>query len=33
MVNLLLAHRIYELNARVAQTADEMMGLTNALRK
>lgn len=33
MVNLLLAQRIYELNAKVAQTADEMMGLTNALRK
>lgn len=33
MVNLLLAQRIYELNARVAQTADEMMGLTNTLRK
>lgn len=33
MVNLLLAQRIYELNAKVAQAADEMMGLTNSLRK
>jgi flagellar basal-body rod protein FlgG len=33
MVNLLLAQRVYELNAKMAQAADEMMGLTNSLRK
>lgn len=33
MVGLMLAQRVYELNAKVAQAADEMMGLTNSLRK
>jgi flagellar basal-body rod protein FlgG len=33
MVSLMLAQRVYELNAKVAQAADEMMGLTNSLRK
>ena len=33
MVGLMLAQRVYELNAKVAQAADEMMGLTNSLRR
>ncbi|MCW7540882.1 flagellar hook-basal body complex protein [Aquabacterium sp. A7-Y] len=33
MVHLMLAQRVYELNAKVAQAADEMMGLTNSLRR
>ncbi|WP_172200431.1 flagellar hook-basal body protein [Niveibacterium sp. COAC-50] len=32
-VNMMLAQRIYELNAKVAQAADEIMALTNGLRK
>lgn len=33
MVSLLIMQRVYELNARVAQAADEMLGLTNSLRR
>ena len=33
MVSLLLMQRVYELNAKVVQTADELMGLTNNLRR
>lgn len=33
MVSLMLAQRVYELNSRVIQTADEIMGLTNNLRR
>lgn len=33
MVSLLLMQRVYELNAKVVQAADEMMGMTNNLRR
>lgn len=33
MVSLLLMQRIYELNSRVAQAADELMGMSNNLRR
>lgn len=33
MVSLMLMQRVYELNARVVQAADEMMGMTNNLRR
>lgn len=33
MVTMMLAQRVYELNSKVAQIADEMMGLTNNLRR
>lgn len=33
MVSLLLMQRIYELNARVLQVADEMIGMSNNLRR
>lgn len=33
MVSLLLMQRIYELNARVLQVADEMVGMSNNLRR
>lgn len=33
MVSLLLMQRVYELNAKVVQAADELMGLTNNLRR
>lgn len=33
MVSLLLMQRIYELNSRVAQVADELMSLSNNLRR
>lgn len=33
MVSLMLAQRVYELNSRVIQAADEVMGLNNSLRK
>jgi flagellar basal-body rod protein FlgG len=33
MVSLLLMQRIYELNSRVAQVADEMLGLSNNMRR
>jgi flagellar basal-body rod protein FlgG len=33
MVSLMLMQRIYELNSRVAQAADEMIGITNNLRR
>lgn len=33
MVSLLLMQRIYELNARVAQVADELIGMSNNLRR
>jgi flagellar basal-body rod protein FlgG len=33
MVSLLLMQRIYELNSRVAQVADELMGMSNNLRR
>ncbi len=33
MVSLLLMQRVYELNSRVAQAADEMMGMSNNLRR
>ncbi len=32
MVSLMLVQRVYELNAKVAQAADEMAGITNNLR-
>lgn len=33
MVNLMLAQRSYEMSAKVVQTADELMGMVNNLRK
>jgi flagellar basal-body rod protein FlgG len=33
MVSLLLMQRVYELNAKVVQAADELMGMTNNLRR
>lgn len=33
MVSLLMMQRVYELNSRVAQVADEMMGMSNNLRR
>lgn len=33
MVSLMLMQRIYELNSRVAQVADELMGMSNNLRR
>jgi flagellar basal-body rod protein FlgG len=33
MVSLMLMQRVYELNSRVAQVADELMGMTNNLRR
>jgi|KBSMisStandDraft_5_1062788.scaffolds.fasta_scaffold320686_2 flagellar basal-body rod protein FlgG len=33
MVSLMLTERVYELNSRVAQIADEMMGMANNLRR
>jgi flagellar basal-body rod protein FlgG len=33
MVNLVLAQRAYELNAKVIQAADEMLGISNNLRR
>jgi flagellar basal-body rod protein FlgG len=33
MVTMMLMQRIYELNSRVAQVADEMIGMTNNLRR
>jgi flagellar basal-body rod protein FlgG len=33
VVSLTLVQRIYELNSRVAQTADELMGMANNLRR
>lgn len=33
MVNLVLAQRAYELNARLVQAADEMLGISNNLRR
>jgi flagellar basal-body rod protein FlgG len=33
IVSLMLTQRVYELNSRVAQAADEMMGLANNLRR
>jgi len=33
MVSLLLMQRVYELNAKVVQAADELMGLANNLRR
>lgn len=33
MVSLMLMQRVYELNSRVAQAADELMGMTNNLRR
>lgn len=33
MVSMMLAQRVYELNSKVAQIADEMMSLTNNLRR
>jgi flagellar basal-body rod protein FlgG len=33
IVSLTLVQRIYELNSRVAQTADELMGMANNLRR
>lgn len=33
MVSLLLMQRIYELNSRVAQVADEMIGMSNNMRR
>jgi flagellar basal-body rod protein FlgG len=33
MVTLMLAQRVYELNSRVVQAADEVMALNNSLRK
>jgi flagellar basal-body rod protein FlgG len=32
-VNMMLAQRVYELNAKIVQASDEVMGLTNSLRK
>jgi flagellar basal-body rod protein FlgG len=33
MVSLMMAQRVYELNAKVAQAADELMAMTNTLRR
>jgi flagellar basal-body rod protein FlgG len=33
MVSLMLAQRVYELNSKVAQAADELMAMTNSLRR
>jgi flagellar basal-body rod protein FlgG len=33
MVTMMLMQRIYELNSRVAQVADEMMGMSNNMRR
>jgi len=33
MVSLMLMQRVYELNSRVMQVADELMGMTNNLRR
>ena len=33
MVALMMAQRVYELNSKVAQAADELMGMTNSLRR
>jgi flagellar basal-body rod protein FlgG len=33
MVNLILAQRAYEINARAVQAADEMMQISNNLRR
>ncbi|HWI65838.1 MAG TPA: flagellar basal-body rod protein FlgG [Symbiobacteriaceae bacterium] len=33
MVNLIMAQRAYEINSKVVQSADEMMALTNNLRR
>jgi flagellar basal-body rod protein FlgG len=33
MVSLMLMQRVYELNAKVVQAADEMMALTNSIRR
>lgn len=33
MVSLMLVQRVYELNSRVVQVADELMGMTNNLRR
>jgi len=33
MVSLMLMQRVYELNSRVAQVADELMGMSNNLRR
>ena len=33
MVSLMLMQRIYELNSRVAQVADELMGMSNNMRR
>ncbi|MEO8152122.1 MAG: flagellar hook-basal body complex protein [Rhizobacter sp.] len=33
MVSMMLIQRVYELNSRVAQAADEMMGMSNNLRR
>lgn len=33
MVTMMMAQRVYELNSKVAQAADEMMAMTNSLRR
>lgn len=33
MVNLVVAQRAYEINSKVVQSADEMMGMANSLRR
>jgi len=33
MVALMLMQRVYELNSRVAQVADELMGMSNNMRR
>jgi flagellar basal-body rod protein FlgG len=33
MVTLMMAQRVYELNSKVAQAADELMAMTNSLRR
>jgi flagellar basal-body rod protein FlgG len=33
MVELMIAQRAYEVNAKVIQAADEMMALTNGLKR
>jgi flagellar basal-body rod protein FlgG len=33
MVSLMLMQRVYELNSRVAQVADELMGMSNNMRR
>jgi flagellar basal-body rod protein FlgG len=33
MVNLIMAQRAYEINSKVVQSADEMMGMANSLRR